>query len=362
MLDECCRQPVQGILVRVEDRPRLFVRLRDQRPDLLVDQRGDVVGIVGVAGVVAPEEDLSVRRPILHRSDLVAHPVLHDHLAGERSRLVDVVRSAGGRIDKDLLLGGAATEHHRQLVDEFAAAHVVAVLVRHGHRVSAGAAARDDRHLVDRIGIGQGVPDDNMPTLVIGGDLLVHLGHHPAATLGSGDDAIDRLVEFFHADDVLVVPGGQQRGLVDRVRQVGTGEPGGGTRQRFEVDALRQRLALGVHFENRPTPLDVRAIDHDLAVEPSRAKQGGVKDVGPVGGGDQDHPGLDIEAVHLDEQLVEGLLTLVMAATETSTAVATDGIDLVDEDDRRGLRLGLLEQVAHPAGADADEHLDEVRT
>ena len=102
-----------------------------------------------------------------------------------------------------------------------------------------------------------------------------------------------------------------------------------------------------MHFENRPTPLDVRAIDHDLAVEPSRAKQGGVKDVGPVGGGDQDHPGLDIEAVHLDEQLVEGLLTLVMAATETSTAVATDGIDLVDEDDRRGLRLGLLEQVAH---------------
>src|SRR5437870_3910107 len=42
--------------------------------------------------------------------------------------------------------------------------------------------------------------------------------------------------------------------------------------------------------------------------------------------------------------------------------VAADGVDLVDEDDGRGARLGLLEQVADPGGADADEHLDEVRT
>ena len=38
-----------------------------------------------------------------------------------------------------------------------------------------------------------------------------------------------------------------------------------------------------------------------------------------------------------------------------------DRVDLVDEDDRRGVRLGLLEQVTHPAGTDTDEHLDEVR-
>jgi hypothetical protein len=36
-------------------------------------------------------------------------------------------------------------------------------------------------------------------------------------------------------------------------------------------------------------------------------------------------------------------------------------VDLVDEDDRRGVRLRLLEQVAHAAGTDTDEHLDEVR-
>src|SRR5689334_1047527 len=42
--------------------------------------------------------------------------------------------------------------------------------------------------------------------------------------------------------------------------------------------------------------------------------------------------------------------------------MATDGVDLVDEDDARRVRLALLEQIADAAGTDADEHLNEVRT
>jgi hypothetical protein len=41
--------------------------------------------------------------------------------------------------------------------------------------------------------------------------------------------------------------------------------------------------------------------------------------------------------------------------------MAADRVDLVDEDDAGSVLLGLLEHVAHAAGADADEHLDEVR-
>ena len=68
------------------------------------------------------------------------------------------------------------------------------------------------------------------------------------------------------------------------------------------------------------------------------------------------------EAVHLDQQLVQRLLALVVAAAEAGAALAADRVDLVDEDDAGAVLLGLLEQVAHPGGADADEHLDEVRT
>src|SRR5258708_33696611 len=48
-----------------------------------------------------------------------------------------------------------------------------------------------------------------------------------------------------------------------------------------------------------------------------------------------------------------------MRSAETSATLAADGVDLVDEDDARGIALGLIEQVAHAASADADEHLDK---
>ena len=101
--------------------------------------------------------------------------------------------------------------------------------------------------------------------------------------------------------------------------------------------------------------------DDDLAVETAGPAQRGIQGIGPVGGGQHHHPAGLVESVHLGEQLVQGLLPLVMPAAEAGAAVAADGVDLVHEDDARLVLLGLLEQVADAARADADEHLDEVR-
>src|SRR5205085_11153980 len=107
--------------------------------------------------------------------------------------------------------------------------------------------------------------------------------------------------------------------------------------------------------------LAVGPVDDDLAVEAAGPQQGGVEDVGPVGGGDQDDVVLHLEAVHLDQKLVQRLLALVVAAPHAGTAVAADGVDLVHEDDAGRVLLRLLEQVAYATGADPNEHLDEVR-
>src|SRR3546814_20365137 len=78
-----------------------------------------------------------------------------------------------------------------------------------------------------------------------------------------------------------------------------------------------------------------------------------VEDVGTVGGRDQDDSAARLEAVHLDEELVEGLLALVVTAAHAGATVATDSVDLVDEDDGGSILLGLLEQVTDTGGADA---------
>ena len=51
-----------------------------------------------------------------------------------------------------------------------------------------------------------------------------------------------------------------------------------------------------------------------------------------------------------------------MTAAQPGTAVAADGVDFVDEDDARGVFLALLKEIANARSADADEHLDKVRT
>ena len=128
----------------------------------------------------------------------------------------------------------------------------------------------------------------------------------------------------------------------------------------FGSTSERQRHLAHVDLEDLLAADDVGVRHHDLAVEAAGTQQRRVEHVGPVGRGDQDHALVRLEAVHLDQQLVQGLLALVVAAAEAGAAMAADRVDLVDEDDAGRVLLALLEHVAHAAGADADEHLDEV--
>ncbi len=116
-----------------------------------------------------------------------------------------------------------------------------------------------------------------------------------------------------------------------------------------------------MHAEDLLATAHVGAGHGDAAVEATGAKDRRVEHVGPVRGGDDDDAFVRLEAVHLDEELVQRLLALVVTAAEARAAVTTDGVDLVDEDDAGRVLLALLEEVADAARADADEHLDEVR-
>ena len=91
-------------------------------------------------------------------------------------------------------------------------------------------------------------------------------------------------------------------------------------------------------------------------------RRGRVEDLRPIGRRQQDDAGARIETIQLDQQLVQGLFLLVMAAGHRSCAAgAAHGIQLVDEDDAGRHCLGLIEQIAHARRPDADEHLDEFR-
>jgi hypothetical protein len=113
--------------------------------------------------------------------------------------------------------------------------------------------------------------------------------------------------------------------------------------------------------EDHLPALHVGRIDHDLPVEAARPEERRIQHVGAVRRGEKDDSLVGLEPVHFDEELVERLLALVVAAAQPRAPVATDGVDLVDEDDAGCMGLALLEEVAHPRRSDTHEHLDEVR-
>ncbi|MNF48606.1 hypothetical protein D3C84_298560 [compost metagenome] len=115
-----------------------------------------------------------------------------------------------------------------------------------------------------------------------------------------------------------------------------------------------------MHLEDLLTAADIGQADHHLAVEATRTQQRGIEHIRTVGRGDHDDAVIHLEAVHLHQQLVEGLLTLVVTTTQPGATMSTDGVDLVDEDDAGRVFLGLLEHVANAGRTHTDEHLDEV--
>ena len=306
-------------------------------------------------------EGLGVGVAQLDHADAVAHAVVGDHGAGRLRGLLDVVGGAGRRIAEDDLFGDSAAHAVDQIVEELVARLVETVLGGHDHRVAQGAAARQDRHLRDRIRVVQGGGGQCVAGLVVGGHGLVVVVHDSGALLRAGDHAVDGLVDRTLVNELHVRTRGEQRRLIQDVRQVRAREARRALGDLTQVDLRGQRLALRVDLEDGLAALQVGGLDSDLAVETARAQQRRVEDIGAVGRRDEDDVGTLVEAVHLDEELVQGLLALVVAAADTAATVATHGVNLVDEDNGRRVLLRALEQLTHAGGTHADVELHELR-
>src|SRR5690606_22829403 len=255
-----------------------------------------------------------------------------------------------------------STEQRTDLADQRALGQAVAIFLGQEHGHAKCTTARNDGNLVDGIVLRHDAPDDGVTRLVISGVELLFLGHDHGFALGAHHDLVLGEFELLHLDDALAGPRREQRSLVDQVGQVGTGEARRATCDQGRFDAVTQRHLAHVHLEDLLATTDVRQPHHHLAVETARTQQRRVEHIGTVGRSDDDDAVVHLEAVHLHQQLVEGLLTLVVTATQTGATVATHGVDLVDEDDAGRMLLGLLEHVAHAAGTHANEHFDEVGT
>ena len=254
-------------------------------------------------------------------------------------------------------------EQHRQLAQQIVPRHQVAILERQLHRVAERAeAALHDRDLVHRIEARQHGRDDRVARFVIRDDLAL-LRAHDALLLETRDQPIDRRLEVLRPDRGLVVARREQRRLVDEVREIGAGKSGGARRD----DPAGPRRATTFTPFAWMRRISSRPLTSGLSTSTWRSKRPGRSSAGSSTSGrfvarHDDDALARVEPVHLGEQLVERLLALLVAADRALHARLAERVELVDEDDARRLGFGLLEEIANAGGADADEHLDELRS
>ena len=148
-------------------------------------------------------------------------------------------------------------------------------------------------------------------------------------------------------DELLVFSCGEQGRFVAHVGDVGTAESWRLLRQEVDVDRVVGFDGTQVHVEDGLALIDVRHVDVDLAVKTTGTHQGLVQDVGAVGRCEDDHATVGPKPVHLRQELVQGVLPLVVGPeVRVLAACPANGVNLVDEDDGWGLLFGLLEKVA----------------
>ena len=195
---------------------------------------------------------------------------------------------------------------------------------------------------------------------MVGRVAALFFGHDHALALGAHDDFVFGLFKVLHFHHAGVAAGSHQRRFVAQVGQVSPAHTWSAPGDDGGVHILPSGDFAHVDGQNLLAAPDVGQRYIHLAVKAAWAQQGGIQNVWAVGGGHHNHALVGFKTVHLDQHLVEGLLALIIATTQTGTALAADGIDFVDENDAGGVFLGVFKHVTHAGRAHADEHFHEV--
>src|SRR5262249_31429284 len=103
--------------------------------------------------------------------------------------------------------------------------------------------------------------------------------------------------------------------------------------------------------ENSLTAINIGCIDDHLSVKTARTQERTVKHVRPIGRGKHDYASVCGDPVHFHQQLIKGLLALVVDCAHVDAALPANGIQFIDENDAGCFNFGLLEEITDTSGA-----------
>ena len=183
-----------------------------------------------------------------------------------------------------------------------------------------------------------------MAGLMNGDGTLFALRHHLGFLFEAADDSVNGIEEILLAHGLTVATGSNQSGFITYVGDVGARESWCLTRQKVHIEVVCKLERTQMDIEDGDALRQFGKVNVDLTIETSGTQEGRVEDFNAVGRRQNDDARVGAEAVHLCEQLVEGVFALVVSAEcGVLASGASDGINFVDEDDAGRFFLGLAE-------------------
>src|SRR6056300_471274 len=177
-------------------------------------------------------------------------------------------------------------------------------------------------------------------------------------TLGTHDNALIDIFHNFVSDDTITI--GTDRTLIEKVCEVGTREAGCLSGNAFEINIFSQLLVASMDTQNLLTTSDTWESHLNLTIKATWAKKSLIKNIHSVSGCDNHNTSIIVKAIHLSKKLVNSLFAFIIGWLTTSTALLTDGVNFVNEDNTRLIFASNFKEIADPFGAHTDKLFNKV--
>src|SRR5659263_323429 len=162
-----------------------------------------------------------------------------------------------------------------------------------------------------------------MSCFVKGGKLLLFFINDAALLFRSEHNFENSLGNVMVYNFFCVMLGCIECRFIQEVGQIRTGKPGGHLCNFMQVNILAYRFAFGMYFKDGFSSFDVGTHDNYPAVKSARSQQSRIKNIHTVCRCNNNDALVRTESIHFNEQLVQCLLTLIMSAAHSGTAVTS---------------------------------------
>ena len=121
------------------------------------------------------------------------------------------------------------------------------------------------------------------------------------------------------------------------------------TGKELEINVLGQGSFAERGLQNAMASRLIGDGDEDELIKSTRAHDGGVENIGTVGGPDDENLLLLGHAIHLGEKGIDYTVSSTASIAERAPTSASNGVQLIEEEDARGSGARFIEEVSDVA-------------